>query len=99
MDSSAWPALSKTTRHAHARMQQRGIRGAHVDCLLAFGREYHDHRGAVIVMLDRRAMRRVAGTGCMKARELDALRHLYAVVGSDGSIRIVGHRTRHLRRH
>ena len=43
------------SRHAQTRMQQRGIARSAVDCLLDYGREHHDHHGAVIVMLDRAA--------------------------------------------
>jgi hypothetical protein len=99
MEPSAWQASRSTTRHARARMQQRGICGAHVDLLVQFGREHHDHHGAVVVLLDRRARRRIAGTGSLEASELDELRRLYVVVGNDGSLRTVGHRTRRLRRH
>ena len=99
MENKRRRAPSETTRHARARMQQRGISGAHVDFLLEFGREFHDHHGAMVLVLDRRARRRVAETGCVKASELDELRRLYAVRGNDGSLRTVGHRTRHLRRH
>jgi hypothetical protein len=66
------------SRHARARMQQRGIAPAAVDCLLDYGREHHDHRGAVVVMLDRAATRRIARFA--PAAELQALRGLYAVV-------------------
>lgn len=41
-------------------MQQRGIARAAVDCLLDYGREHHGHHGAVVVMLDRAATRRLA---------------------------------------
>ena len=87
------------TRHANARMQQRGIARSAVDRLLEFGREHHDHHGAVIVMLDRHALRRLERCGKAQGPALDALRGLYAVVASDGSVRTVGHRTRRLRRH
>ena len=86
------------TRHAQARMQQRGISRSHVDFLLEFGREYHDHYGAVVVLLDRSATRRIARSGAASAVELDALRGLYAVVGN-GGVRTVGHRIRRLRHH
>ena len=100
MDHTAdWPALPGTTRHARVRMQQRGVAAAHLDLLLDFGREYHDHHGAVVLMLDRRTARRISGRGFVKPSELDQLRGLYAVVGTDGSLRTVGHRTRRLRRH
>jgi hypothetical protein len=86
------------SRHAQARMQQRGIARSAVDCLLDYGREHHDHHGAVIVMLDRASMRRLARVGAVRAGELDAMRRLYAVVTNDGCICTVGHRSRRLRR-
>ena len=95
MDSFMEPIVS---RHARARMQQRGIARSHVDFLLQLGREYHAHYGAVVVVLDRAATRRIARSGAASGAQLDALRGLYAVVG-DGSVRTVGHRTRRLRRH
>jgi hypothetical protein len=92
-------ALEATlSRHARARMQQRGIALTAVDRLLDFGREHHDDHGAIVVMLDGAATRRIARAGTMRGAQLDGLRGLYAVVGGDGSIRTVGHRTRRLRR-
>jgi hypothetical protein len=86
------------SRHARARMQRRGIARSAVDCLLDFGREHHDHHGAVVLMLDRATTRRLARRGIARGAELDALRGLYAVVGCDGRVCTVGHRTRRLRR-
>jgi hypothetical protein len=86
------------SRHAQARMQQRGIAPAAIDCLLDYGREHHDHHGAVVVMLDRAATRRIARFAPARAGELRALGGLYAVVASDGCVCTVGHRTRRLRR-
>jgi hypothetical protein len=86
------------SRHARARMQQRGIAPSALDCLLDFGREHYDHHGAVVIMLDRRARRRIARVRAARAGQVDALRGLYAVVASDGCVRTVGHRTRRLRR-
>ena len=95
MDTVMEPIVS---RHAQARMQQRGIARSAVDYLLDFGREHHDHHGAVVMMLDRAATRRIARFCPARAGELDALRGLYAVVASDGCVCTVGHRTRRLRR-
>ena len=86
------------SRHAQARMQQRGIARTAIDYLLDFGCEHHDHRGAVVVVLDRAAMRRIKRTGAARAAVVDELRGLYAVVASDGSVCTVGHRTRRLPR-
>ena len=86
------------SRHARARMQQRGIARSAVECLLDFGREHHDHRGAVVLMLDRAALQRMARTGAVRREQVDALRGLYAVVAADGSVCTVGHRTRRLQK-
>ena len=79
-------------------MQQRGIAPASVSLLLDFGREHHDHHGAVVIMLDRAATRRIARFAPARAGEIEAMRGLYAVVASDGCVCTVGHRTRRLRR-
>ena len=85
------------SRHARARMQQRGIARSAVECLLEFGREHHDHHGAIVLMLDRTATARIARSGAVRGGQLDAMRGLYAVV-ANGCVRTVGHRTRRLRR-
>lgn len=92
------PTGSIVSRHARARMQQRGIARSAVECLLDFGREHHDHRGAIVVMLDRAAIRRIARSGAVRREQVDALRGLYAVVAADGRVCTVGHRTRRLQR-
>jgi hypothetical protein len=61
-------------------------------------RRFGAHHGAVVVMLDRSATRRIARSGAASGVQLEALRGLYAVIGN-GSVRTVGHRTRRLRRH
>ena|SRR5690242_12500383 len=93
------PQPNTATHHARARMQQRGIAAADVDFLLDFGSEFHDHHGAVVVMLDRRSRRWIGNSRALKPSELDELRRIYAVVGGDGSLRTVGHRTKRLWRH
>ena len=64
------------TRHAAARMQQRGIRAADLEALLDFGR-----------------VRRAPG-----GAELVVLRNKYAILGANGAVVTVGHRTRRLPR-
>ena len=84
---------SDLTFHARARMQQRGIAPEALECLLEYGREAFDHRGGVIVYLDKAARRRIAreeGRAPAAAKRLD----LYAVLGDDGRVRTVGHRYR-----
>jgi hypothetical protein len=94
MNATLEPIVS---RHARARMQQRGITGSAVEYLLEFGREHHDHHGAVVLMLDRTATARISRGRTMRGGELDDMRGLYAIV-ANGCVRTVGHRTRRLRR-
>jgi len=96
MNESMEPMIS---RHARVRMQQRGVRYDALDVLLQFGREHHDHRGAVVLMLDRSSTRRLTRTGKARGPQVEMLRGLYAVVAADGTVCTVGHRTRRLRRH
>ena len=91
-------APERVSRHAKARMQQRGIGRSAVDRLLDFGREHHDHRGAVVIVLDRAATRRLARSGLATGREHEAQRSVYAGVSTDGCVCTVGHRTRRLHR-
>lgn len=95
---SRWTDLP-CTRHARARMQQRGIAPAVVDRVLRYGREVHDHRGAIVVLMDRSAEARMTRDGEPRDTTIDRLRGVYVVVTTDGTIRTVGHRTRRLRRH
>lgn len=87
------------TRHARSRMQQRGIPPSLVDRVLRYGREVHDHHGAIVVMMDRAARTRMARDGESRGVALDRLRGVYVVLATDGTIRTVGHRTRRLRHH
>lgn len=86
------------TRHARARMQQRGIRAAALDCLLEFGREAFDHRGhAVVLYFDKKARRRLAraAPGC---KDVERLARCYAVLSAAGTVITVGHRSRRIAR-
>lgn len=85
------------TRHARARMQQRGIGADLVVELLAFGREAHDRHGGIVVAFDHRARRDAMRAGLPAAR-LDRLARVYAVEVGGGAIATVGHRTRRRRR-
>jgi hypothetical protein len=75
------------TRHAAARMQQRGIGAREVADLLAFGRDVHD----------RHARREARRTGVTGAR-LDRLAGVYHVEVGGGAIATVGHRHRRRQR-
>jgi hypothetical protein len=87
------------SRHAAIRSQQRGIPPHAIDYLLAFGREHHDHHGAVILLLDRASIRHLSRSAGLRGSDVDNLRGLYAVVAGNGRVTTVGHRTRRLQRH
>ncbi len=74
----------KLTRHAQARMQQRGISWEDIDYVLDNGRETHDHHGGCIYSLDRRSRQ---GVGQADRK------NVYAVV-ADETIVTVGIRHR-----
>jgi hypothetical protein len=83
------------TTHAKVRMQQRGIPESALDVLLDFGRERYDHRGCTIVLIDKRARRRIErALGHATYRVMEPHLNAYAVVGADGEVRTVGHRFR-----
>lgn len=94
-DALAGRGSDRMTHHARARLRQRGIGLDVLDCLLRYGREQHDHRGATIVVFDRKAleaMRRVEAPGVAQAAQNS--RRIYAVVGSDGQVLTAGHRVK-----
>ena len=84
------------TRHAQARMQQRGIRPDAVEYLLQFGREAFDHRGGVVLYFDKAARRRFA-RAAPGAKNLERLARCYAVLSGDGEVLTVGHRYRRIK--
>ena len=87
------------TRHATARMQQRGIRAQALEALLDFGRERHIHfRGREIVYFDKKARARLAKENAIAAREAERFSRTYAILGSDGTVITVGHRFRRIPR-
>lgn len=88
------------TGHARQRMQQRGISREVVAWLLDYGRQAHDKHGARVVYFDRRAQaqarRDLAHSDYVRfERHCDA----YAVLGGDGAVITVGHRSRRIPRH
>ena len=81
------------TRHARARMQQRGIRFEDLEALLDFGREIPAGRGRDLVFFDKRARARLARANpVVAAAEADRISRSYAIVASDGVVITVGHR-------
>lgn len=86
------------TDHARARMQQRGISAAAIDLLLSYGRSSPAHRGAEIVFFDKSARGLLAKRDPAAAREAARLSRTYAILGADGAVVTVGHRTRRIPR-
>ena len=83
------------TRHARVRLQQRGIPQDVVQELLDFGREIHNHRGSSVLYFDRQARERLRrAQGAANYRRLESHLHAFAVIGKQGQIVTVDHRTR-----
>jgi hypothetical protein len=86
------------SRHARARMQQRGISAATIEALLDFGREVHVDGGRDLVFFDKRARARLTQANPAAAAEAERIARSYAIVGSDGTVITVGHRYRRIPR-
>lgn len=92
--------LLQITDHARARLQQRGIPLPVLDCLLNFGKKVHDHHGAEILFFDHQARNQIRRTyGEHDFKRLESKLDTYAVIGSDGAVLTVGHRTKRINRH
>jgi hypothetical protein len=90
------PPLS---RHAVARMQQRGIQLQAVQVLLDYGSVVHDGHGAQVCLFDRHSRERARQS--LPADQFRRIRdrlNCYAVVSADGAVVTVGHRRRRRRR-
>jgi hypothetical protein len=87
------------TEHAAVRIRQRGVDRQALECLLAYGSSVHDHRGAEILLFDKRAWKRMerAADEVMLKRAAEN-RRLYAVRSLDGELVTVGHRFRRVLR-
>lgn len=83
--------------HARTRMQQRGIASDALEMLFSYGREAHDHHGAVILYMDKAAQKRLAAAS-RASSEVRRLAGLYAVLSRHGQVITVGHRTRRINR-
>ena len=92
-------AMAGISTHAQARMQQRGFPPAALECLLDYGRLYHDHHGAAIVFLDKAARRLARDKGRVALKRFEKHLDTYAVVATDGTVTTVGHRYKRIRRH
>ena len=89
--------MTTMTKHAAKRAQQRGIPPVAIDLLEQFGCRSHDHRGAVLITLNKRARSRITQI-CGKAAAQINLSGLYAVLSiNDEAVITVGHQTRRMR--
>ena len=71
-----------------------------LDCLLTFGKKVHDHHGAEILFFDHQARNQIRRTyGEHYFKHLESKLDTYAVIGSDGVVLTVGHRTKRINRH
>jgi len=90
--------MELVTRHARARMQQRGIRPEVLEALLDYGREVHAGGGCDLVFFDKRARARLARENAALAADTERVCNSYAIVASDGAVITVGHRHRRIPR-
>ncbi len=87
------------SHHAQARLQQRGIPPAVVERLLDFGRETYDHRGGTILFFDHQARKTLRRVESDAFRQIESHLDTYLVLGEDGVVVTVGHRTQRINRH
>lgn len=88
------------TANARVRLQQRGISHDVLRYLVEFGQAMYDHKGARVLYLNKRSrerIRRAAGADVFKG--LESAMNVYAVMGRDGNVVTVGHRTQRVGRH
>ena len=85
--------MEAITRHAAARMQQRGISSCILEALMTCGSETHDHRGATILYFDKRAQARVQKQFSIQLfTKMEGHLNTYAVIGDNGAVLTVGDR-------
>lgn len=84
--------------HARIRAQQRGVRMTALDALLRYGTECHDHLGALVVIMNRRALDEVRRQEPEVWPQIRGARGLYAVVDGSGAVVTTGHRHRRITR-
>ena len=90
---------STLTKHANQRMQQRRIPPMVIDWLIGYGACEHDHRGAEIRYFDKKARRKLnSDIGGQVVKRLEDFLNSYLVLGSNGHVITVGHRTHRINR-
>ncbi len=91
--------MMNLTQHAACRMQQRGIKPETIEILLESGARERDHRGGTILYIDKPARRRLRDQyGLEHYKAIERQLGAYVVVGEDGSVITVGHRTKRINR-
>lgn len=88
------------THHAAKRLQQRGIPESILPLLIAYGEEEYDHQGTTLLYFNKRARQQIAKV--LPQHQLKSLEHAlnaYAVLGQDGAVVTVGHRTQRIHHH
>ena len=88
------------TAHAATRLRQRGISRETLELLLTYGRTRHDHRRGMVIDFDhnsRRLLKHRLGRPNGNVSHDSKLLGCYVVVGIDGQIVTIGHRTRRLK--
>ena len=87
------------THHAARRLQQRGIPEDVLPLLMRFGAHEYDKRGARVVYLTQKSRQRLRRRlGSKTYDRLEPTLDVYAVVGADGAVVTVGHRTHRINR-
>jgi hypothetical protein len=92
--------VTNITYHANVRMQQRCIGASIVDYLLSFGEERLTNEGASIVYFDKGTKKKLFAQ--LDKNERIRLEHqinAYLILGDDGKVVTVVHRTRRLMKH
>ena len=90
--------MELVTRHARARMQQRGVRPAMLEALLDYGREVRAGSGCELIFFDKRARAQLVRENAALAADSARVCNSYAIVASDGAVITVGHRHRRMPR-
>lgn len=92
--------MSDITEHAVIRMKQRGIAQVTIDYLLDFGREAEGWNGGKVVYFDKATrLKLMAQLSKTERTRFEHQADAYLVIGNDGKVVTVGHRTRRMAKH
>jgi hypothetical protein len=89
------------TKHATARVRQRGIPASLVELLIQYGQESHDGHGARVVRFNRHSQSLLKKElGAKVYARWESRLNVYAVISGDDGLITIGHRVRRIfRRH